>query len=93
MAQRVTPGLTSRGFDMYVEALLGRSCCALSGCFRPVNTRSMGNNICFTRCDDTHGARHSRECDATNDTTARLVALHSAVASGDTSDIPRQLPF
>ena len=83
VAQRVRGGATSRAFDKYVQTLLSRPCCEISGCFRPVNIRSMGNSICCTRCDDTHGARHSQECDATNDTTARLAA--AVAAPGDTS--------
>ena len=90
MAEEV--GLRINEFGKYIETFLQRACCCETrGCYRPVHIRPMGNSICYLRCDDTHGARHGNECNAMNDTTARLLAWQQAALSRHTSGTPRQL--
>ena len=53
-------------FDLY---------CKTAGCNRRSCTRPMGNSVCCVLCDDTHGARHALECDASDAAwRARLLA-------------------
>ena len=84
-AKRGLDYMTAAEFVEFVESFLRRNCCETAGCNRPVSARSMGNSVCCVRCDDTQGARHTPECDASDAACARLLAAQQAVGTPHTS--------